>query len=329
LSGDINFPHDRGYKFLLSSKEVFLELLQSFVHLGWVDKIDPESLIQINQTYILQDFQEKEADLVYQLKFKGEDVLFYLLIEMQSTVDFQMPYRLLLYMVEIWRDVVKNIKPETADRKEFKLPAIIPIVLFNGANNWTADMSFKEYLSGSDQFGEYIVNFRYILIDVNRYKKESLLELANLIGSVFLLDQKVEKEETINRLKELIGVLQKFNREEFNLFRMWLQQIATLGLRKKDKETVIKVLDDCNPEEAEQMVYNLAETLKKMHADALMEGLIAGEAKGKAEGKAEGKIEVVKNMLAKNMSPGLIAEVTGLSIEEIKALQADNEDKVH
>jgi predicted transposase/invertase (TIGR01784 family) len=77
------------------------------------------------------------------------------------------------------------------------------------------------------------------------------------------------------------------------------------------------------------MVYNLAETLKRMHEDALMEGLIAGEVKGKAEGKAEGKIEVVKNMLAKNMNPGLIAEVTGLSIEEIKALQADNEDKVH
>jgi hypothetical protein len=40
------------------------------------------------------------------------------------------------------------------------------------------------------------------------------------------------------------------------------------------------------------------------------------------EGKAEGKNEVARNMLAKNIAPELIAEVTGLSMEEFRALQA-------
>jgi predicted transposase/invertase (TIGR01784 family) len=46
-------------------------------------------------------------------------------------------------------------------------------------------------------------------------------------------------------------------------------------------------------------------------------------------GKIEGKIEDSKNMLAKNMSLDLIAEITGLSLEEIKAFQAKSDDKTH
>ncbi|MCP3657200.1 MAG: transposase, partial [Herbaspirillum sp.] len=38
------------------------------------------------------------------------------------------------------------------------------------------------------------------------------------------------------------------------------------------------------------------------------------------EGKIEGKIETAKAMLAKNMSIELIAELTGLTEEEIKHL---------
>lgn len=57
----------------------------------------------------------------------GVDVCFYLL-ELQSTVDFQMPYRLLLYMVEIWRTVLKDTDAKEAARKNFKLPAIVPCV---------------------------------------------------------------------------------------------------------------------------------------------------------------------------------------------------------
>ena len=46
-------------------------------------------------------------------------------------------------------------------------------------------------------------------------------------------------------------------------------------------------------------------------------------------GKMEGIEEIAKNMLAKNMSLDLIAEITGLSMEEIKTLQAESNEKSH
>jgi hypothetical protein len=45
--------------------------------------------------------------------------------------------------------------------------------------------------------------------------------------------------------------------------------------------------------------------------------------------KEEAKIEVAKNMLALKMPPGLIADVTGLFIEHVKALKDENTVIVH
>jgi hypothetical protein len=152
---NINNPHDKGYKYLLSSEKVFLELLQSFVNASWVQQIDPRRMTRIDKSYILQDFNEKEADLVYRVKLKDQEVIFYLLLEMQSTVDFQMPYRLYQYMGEIWRDVLKNTDLRAAARKDYRLPVIVPIVLYNGADNWTACRQFNECMAGAEQFGKY------------------------------------------------------------------------------------------------------------------------------------------------------------------------------
>jgi hypothetical protein len=33
--------------------------------MGWVSQIDREAITEIDKSYILQDFSEKEADLVY------------------------------------------------------------------------------------------------------------------------------------------------------------------------------------------------------------------------------------------------------------------------
>ncbi|MDF2663165.1 MAG: Rpn family recombination-promoting nuclease/putative transposase, partial [Paenibacillus sp.] len=45
-----------------------------------------------------------------------------------------------------------------------------------------------------------------------------------------------------------------------------------------------------------------------------------GKAQGRAEGRAEGKKEIAKQMLAKGLEPALIAELTGLPLDEIREM---------
>ena len=63
--------HDRGYREPFSSRRAFLELLKTFVHEEWAKDIDEESLVRVEKSYVLQDFSEKEADIVYRLKRKA------------------------------------------------------------------------------------------------------------------------------------------------------------------------------------------------------------------------------------------------------------------
>src|SRR5690625_5774646 len=98
---------------------------------------------------------------------KDQEVVFYILLELQSKVDFQMPFRLLAYMMEIWRDILKNTHENKTKRKSFKLPIIFGIVLYIGVGDWTVQCGWIDVLCGGELFDVQILDFIYTLIDVN------------------------------------------------------------------------------------------------------------------------------------------------------------------
>ena len=60
------------------------------------------------------------------------------------------------------------------------------------------------------------------------------------------------------------------------------------------------------------------EGLLEGKAEGIAAGIAAGEAKGKAEGKVEERYQIAKKLLLKNMSIEEIADITGLSVDEIR-----------
>lgn len=298
----IHNPHDKGYKYILSIKRLFVQLLRSFVDQGWAKKIEPEDVEILDKSFMLPDFKNKEADLVYKVNIDGNNVYFYLL-ELQSSVDYQMPYRLLLYMVEIWRTVLKDTCKKEVRKKDFRLPVIIPCVLYNGTDKWTAKRSFKETLFKYEEFGDLVIDFKYILFDVRRYKDEELLQLANLIASVFFIDKTKDKSsELIDRLKEVAAKVKGLSSEDTNIMWNWLKNIAARGI----KSGLEKDIDNIFQKEGkvENMVYAIERVIKKEKLDA----------------KKEGKIEVVKEMLKEGDSFEKISRVTKLPVEKIQEI---------
>src|SRR5690625_3548109 len=327
---NINNEHDIGYKFLLSSKKVFLQLLRSFVNKDWVDQIEETQLEKTDKSYILQDFGEKEADLVYHLQIKDQEVVFYVLLELQSKVDFQMPFRLLAYMLEIWRDILKNTPKNKTKRKAFKLPIIYPIALYNGISDWTAPFNFKDMLHGIDLFDEQILDFKYTLIDVNRYEKQELLQLSNLISSVFLLDQNIkEVKELFIRLRELTDTINQLSEQELLLFKAWLKGIVIRRFPKKNHKDIEKVIDQTKAKEVGIMISNLEKNLERFIDESIEKGIEKRIEKGIEKGIKVGiekgekntSIKIAKRMLLKGMSTDDIIELTKLTKEEIQGFK--------
>lgn len=54
--------------------------------------------------------------------------------------------------------------------------------------------------------------------------------------------------------------------------------------------------------------------------EGLVQGLEQGLEKGLEQGRNEERLQLIRKMVSRGMSPDLISEMTGLSIEEIETL---------
>ena len=97
-------------------------------------------------------------------------------------------------------------------------------------------------------------------------------------------------------------------------------------LYNMDEITRDKVLHKMTTERdlRNQMAYARKEAIAEGLAEGLAEGRVEGRAEGLAEGRAEGiteaKIQIARNMRSMDLDIKMIAEATGLAIEEIEKL---------
>ncbi|UZW16294.1 Rpn family recombination-promoting nuclease/putative transposase [Clostridium pasteurianum] len=276
---------------------------------------------------MLKDFKEEEADIVYRVNIDGNDIIFYVLLEFQSKVDFSMPIRLLMYMTEIWRDELKNTDTKIKKRKDYKLPAIVPMVVYNGKYNWTVARNFKDILKGHELFEDSIVDFRYLLFDVNRMEKEELLEIANIVSTVFLLDQNVNDIEIVDRLKLVGRILRKdSSKEQQKIFKAWLVNILRNRFKDNIDTNINKLLKETSELEVEDMVSNLGKTIERGFKTSEQRGIKQGIKQGIDKGIEQGKEETAVNLLKLGIDTEIIAKGTGLSLEKILELKKKYEN---
>ena len=99
---DIRIEHfpDRSARWLFQDKENVRGLLE-IVAGELVELIDFHQLSQINRSFIPDNLREQESDLVFSVPLQSEsetdELLIYILIEHQSTVDSTMGFRVLFY----------------------------------------------------------------------------------------------------------------------------------------------------------------------------------------------------------------------------------------
>jgi hypothetical protein len=170
-------------------------------------------------------------------------------------------------MVSFWTELLKNTPEEERTRKDFRLPVIIPLVLYNGLKPWTVEPDFVRVCESGDLFGDYALNFKYYLIDVNRQAPEDLLKLDNLIAAVFFIDQ--DRGETplsqFGRIQQVLPQVGGWPERDGRLFLKWLKDVALPRVTNEELlERVRADLDNLNENmEVSMFVSNFAVNLEK------------------------------------------------------------------
>ena len=233
--------HYKGYKELLSKKRNFIKFLHHFVNYEWVKRVDYSSLQLCDKGFIDSGFDELESDLIYSAMVEGKLVYFYIITELQSTVDYTMPYRVFRYIAEILKREFENASEKDRKRAGFRLPVVIPIVFYNGEEKWTAPCSFKEYLQDGDLF-EDVIDFRYTLVDINQLDRAYLMKNRDAICAAIAVDKVDDNDsrQLIDSVVEISVAKSDFDYDEFKDFTVWLKH--TLSHRVESEEDVNEII---------------------------------------------------------------------------------------
>ena len=314
--------HDSGYKKLFSNRTIFRQLLETFVNQEWVHSLDFANSEPLDKSFISEHYKETESDLIYKVQFHDREVYIYILIEFQSTIDSFMALRVLNYITNFYMDFLVN------NRGVKKLPAVFPIVLYNGEERWTAPVNLSALIEQTPPLGTFALDFQYFLIAENEYSQEALLKIRNIVSTLFLAESHYDLDVLEVELLNLFS--SEGDRQAVSLFLNWFRQLAFHGrLESGDYQSLESIYR--NEEEVKTM---LVTALERERERIFQNGLLEGKQEGRIEGKQEGRIETAKAMLAKGMEMTLISEITNLPEAQLLQLKdelssAKNENNIN
>ncbi|EIV99885.1 Rpn family recombination-promoting nuclease/putative transposase [Thermoanaerobacter siderophilus] len=227
--------------------------------------------------------ESRESDMIFKCTTDYGDIALHM--EFQTYNDNKMPYRMLRYATEIMEK--HNLVP-------------YQVVIYFGKNELKMEDKLDYHL-GKKNF----LNFHYRLIDMGEVKFEDIAETKYYDLYAFL--PLVDKE--------------KRQKEEEEYLKKCAEAIRDMPVDKGKKENIVT-----SAQILAGIVYD-KEIIERIFSEVigmsiLEESKIYREIleKGKKEGEREKSIEIAKELLKEGMDINKIAQITKLSVEEIKKL---------
>lgn len=307
----VHHVHDYGYKILFSNVTIFRQLLETFVDQPWVKELDFSEAETVNSSFISKSYKKTESDIIYKLKLKnGKDAYVYVLLEFQSSVDRFISVRILNYLTSLYVSLIRS------GQIKDKLPPVFPILLYNGDPKWTAPDNVADLVEHHEVLGDYGIGFKYLKIIENEYTHKHLLQIQNIVSTLFLTENHYRLEELE---KELIELFQKEDREAASLFFNWFRMLAKDGRIDPAKYRAFRKIYTDVTEVKRMFATAVNEKDKRLVKDAEARGEAKAWTKAEAKMKLD-KEKMAKQMLQKGYPHSDISELTGLSIKEIEKL---------
>ena len=247
------------------------------------------------------------------ISFKVGD-RFIVLFEHQSTINPNMPARMLLYSAMLYRKMLS--KESIYSKKLIPLPAPEFYVLYNGKEPWTDNS--KLYLSSA--FAENQHNLELIVTVHNiRYNKDNELlqkykPLHDYSFFVYDVEKRVANGDSLaDAIRSATDYCINHNIMRDYLSANYEEVFEMMSLRWNEKDA---------------KKYWQKEAREEGHAAGLAEGRAQGLSQGHAQGLVKGRmsatITFIKNMLSAHMSYSDIAKFSNTSIEEVQRIAKEN-----
>lgn len=325
-------PHDHAYQNMFSHAQMVRDLLRGFVPEAWVDELDFTSLEKISGRHLSDDLRGRESDVIWRVRLRDEWLYVYLLLEFQSRDDRWMALRVLVYTGLLYQDL---IRARAIGRGE-RLPAVFPIVIYNGRKPWRAVRELAELIQPLPAgLQAYRPNQRYFVLD-ERWADGDEPGYAgsappgNLVRALIDIERATDRVRLYELVTDLSRRLAAPQHESLRrAFTAWLNQVVVKRVAPTDnppqyqdlqevgtmlEQTVDgwvrkwkrEALREGRQEGLDQgLRQGLQQGLEQGIEQGIERGLEQGLAKGEAKGRVEGRIELLEQLLVRRFGEPL------------------------
>jgi len=229
------------------------------------------------------------------------------LIEHQSTINPNMALRLLMYMAETYKQMVKEKNIYSGKKVYIPYPEFY--VLYDGVDFYPdkAILKLSDLFENSKELdipekSHPLLELEVQVLNINEGKNCEIVSRCRKLSEYSLFVSKVrEFMEKYNDLLKAIREAVKYC-QEHDILKGYLEKHGT---------EVINML---------YYEYNQELEREVIQEEAFEDGHAQGLEQGHAEGQIEEKLTIARNLLAKGSTPDFVSEITGLSLEEIAKL---------
>jgi len=277
-------PHDALFKWVFSQRKHAKGLLKATLPRELAAVIHWASLRLEKGSYIDEALRSRHSDLVFSTQIRGAPMYIYTLIEQQRDVEALMVFRVGLYMMRLWEQLVR----EEPTRKD--LPPIFPSLIHHSDTGWTAATAFQDIIAGDEAvraaLSRYTPHFEVCLLELSKGQTSGLhMEALTALGKIALWgfsvagdDARLQREMMHNA-----EALEEVARAPDGLaaFRVLLRYLVATHERLNEKK-VVKLFEKSAGPAAREAVVTVLDKIEQR-----------GERKGERRGRAEGRAELL------------------------------------
>lgn len=324
---------DNGAKLIFDDPILCAEFLRGYTNISLLQNVQPEDIEDISERFLPMWQEGRDSDSVKKIHLKEIPLFLITIVEHQSKVYYDMAFKILRYMVMVLTDYEREqekLRPGSTRTKDFKYPPILPIVYYEGKEQWTAVRSFKDRVYLSDVFGKYIPDFEYVVVPISSYTNQELMEKGDEL-SLLMLINKMKNTADFKKLKEIPA--EYFENLEHNtpeyLLRIISKIVAVFLYRLNVPRKEVEEFTDRIERREFAMLFDSFEAydVQETRRVSRMEGRVEGKAEGKAEavlvlleemGNVSGTLKkiIMKEKSAERLTEWLKLAAKSDSIEE-------------
>ena len=303
-----HFP-DRSARWLLQDKQ-YVRGLVEIVASELVTFLDFDQLIPLNRSFISDTLREQESDLVFSVPFRRgsetDELLIYILLEHQSTVDPLMGFRVLFYMTQLWDAQRREWESDDVPGSERRLRPILPMVLYTGERRWSVPLTLTDIMDIPDILSRFVPKFDTLFLSVKETDETDLTKTGHPLGWLLTVLQKegASQEALSEALVQALSQLNLLNATESEQRYRAIMYLLLLILHRRPAEehNELLTLVERHTEEMEisPMAQSMAEMLlERGKAQGIEQGIEQGKTQGVEQGIERGARETtIKNILS-------------------------------